>query len=125
MTNTKTMGRSAARWKRAAVAAVPSAVVTALLLWLQSAMTPKTFMPSMISPWDYRLTQPYVWARYCAALLLPLHLNVDSDLTPVHGLDGRALLGLVFLAGLMAAILCMRHGGPSSSLSPTGCSGSC
>ena len=93
------------RWKAAAIAALPSALVTVLLLWLQSAMTPKTFMPSIIAPWDYRLTQPYVWARYAGALFLPLHLSVDSDLSPVHGLDGRALAGLLFLAALGVAIV--------------------
>jgi len=64
------------------VAVLPAIGTTAVLLWLQSAMTPKSFLPSMIDPWDYRLTQPYAWARYAAELILPLHLNVDTDLSP-------------------------------------------
>jgi tetratricopeptide (TPR) repeat protein len=67
-------------------------------------MTPKTFAPSMINPWDYRLAQPYVWARYFAEFFLPLHLNVDTDLTPFSTLNPQALLGLVFLAALLAGI---------------------
>ena len=42
--------------------------------------------------------------------MLPVHLNVDSDLSPVHGLDGTAVVGLVFLAGLIAGIVyCARR----------------
>ena len=85
-------------------AAAPSIAVTAVLLWLQSAMTPKSFLPSIISPWDYRLTQPFVWARYAGELFLPVHLNVDSDLAPFHSFEPRAVAGLVFLVGLVAAI---------------------
>jgi tetratricopeptide (TPR) repeat protein len=93
------------RWKSSAVAVVPSVVAVGLLLWLQSAMTPKTFLPSMISPWDYRLVQPFVWLRYFGELFLPLHLNVDTDLGPIGDVfDPRALAGLVFLAALGAAI---------------------
>ncbi len=86
------------------VASVPAIAVTALLLALQSSMTPKTFLPSILSPADYRLTQPYVWARYVSELLLPLHLNVDSDLDAFHGLSLRAIAGLVFVAALAVAI---------------------
>ena len=88
-------------WRRSLIAAAPSALVTGGLLWLQSAMTPKTFLPSIISPWDYRLTQPYVWLRYFGALFLPVHLNVDTDLAPLHGFSGEAAAGLVFLAVLV------------------------
>jgi Flp pilus assembly protein TadD len=93
------------RWRRSLRAAVPSLVVVGALLWLQSAMTPKTFTPSILSPWAYRLVQPYVWLRYCGALFLPVHLNVDSDLGPISDvLDRRALAGLLFLALLGVAI---------------------
>jgi tetratricopeptide (TPR) repeat protein len=99
------------RLRSSALAAVPSAVAVGLLLWLQSAMTPKSFLPSMISPWDYRLVQPFVWLRYFGELFLPLHLNVDSDLGPISDVtDPRALAGLVFLAALGVAIwLTARH----------------
>jgi tetratricopeptide (TPR) repeat protein len=98
-------GNEMKRLKTSGRAVVPSVVTVGLLLWLQSAMTPKTFMPSIISPWDYRLVQPFVWLRYFAALFLPLHLNVDTDLGPIGDVfDPRALAGLVFLAALCAAI---------------------
>ena len=93
-----------ARLRRGAVAAAPSVVVTALLLWLQSAMTPKSFLPSMLSAADYRMTQPYVWLRYAAELFLPLHLNVDSDLVAFSSVNGRALAGMLFVAALLATV---------------------
>lgn len=92
------------RWKKAAVAIVPSLLVTAAALVLQSAMTPKSFAPSILSPSAYRLTQPFVWLRYFAEIFLPLHLNVDSDLQPFSSLNAEAMLGLAFLAALLAAI---------------------
>jgi tetratricopeptide (TPR) repeat protein len=93
------------RVKKSAIAALPSVAVVAAMLWLQSAMTPKSFAPSILSPHDYRLVQPYVWLRYFAALFLPLHLNVDTDLNAISdALDPRALAGLAFVAALLVAI---------------------
>jgi uncharacterized protein (TIGR02996 family) len=86
------------------IAMIPSLVATAALLWLQSTMTPRSFLPSILSPWNYRLTQPFVWLRYTTELLFPLHLNVDTDLAPFARLDTRALAGLFFLAALLVAI---------------------
>ena len=92
------------RLRRGMTAAVPSVAVTAVLLWLQSAMTPKSFLPSILSPWSYRLTQPFVWLRYSAELFFPLHLNVDSDLAPFSGLNLQAVAGLLFLFALVLSI---------------------
>lgn len=93
------------RWCRSLISTVPALVLTLLLLWLQSAMTPRTFLPSTLSPVDYRLTQGYVWMRYAAALFLPLHLNVDTDLQPFAAWNGRVLMGLAFVLGLGVAIV--------------------
>jgi tetratricopeptide (TPR) repeat protein len=96
-----------ARQKRVRVsfiAALPSIAVTVGMLWLQAAMTPKTFIPSILSPWAYRLTQPYVWLRYFGEFILPVHLNVDTDLAPIGKLDLRIFAGLIFLLVLVATI---------------------
>lgn len=98
------IGGDARRLRRSVMAAVPALVVAGLMLWLQSAMTPKTFLPATISPWEYRLTQPYVWLSYAGELFLPLHLNVDTDLTPFTSLNLRAAAGLFFVLGLVVAI---------------------
>lgn len=93
-----------ARLKRGAMAAAPSVVLTALLLWLQSAMTPKSFVPTTLSAADYRLIQPFVWLRYAGELFLPLHLNVDSDLKAATSVNGQVIAGLLFAVALVAAI---------------------
>ena len=92
------------RAKTSLIAILPSIAVTGVMLCLQAAMTPKSFAPSTIPAWSYRLTEPYVWLRYFGELMLPLHLSVDSDLTPSPSLDGQALLGLSFAACLGASI---------------------
>jgi tetratricopeptide (TPR) repeat protein len=106
----ETDGATGARWKRSFLAILPSLAVTAMLMLLQSRMTPKTFFPSMISPTDYRLTQAVVWLRYFAELFLPLHLNVDTDLPAYSQLNAAVAAGLVFVAALSVAIwLCARR----------------
>jgi len=92
------------RLRTAVIAAAPSIALTAVLLALQSVMTPKSFTPTIFSAADYRLTQPYVWMRYFASLFLPLHLNVDTDLTLLSTLNLQAVAGLLFLAVLAVAI---------------------
>ncbi|MGA3049802.1 MAG: tetratricopeptide repeat protein [Terracidiphilus sp.] len=87
----------------AALAALPSVVVCALLMGLQAVMTPKTYMPATISAYSYRITQPFVLMRYFGSLFLPLHLNVDTDLQPFPSLTPLALLGFLFVALLVAA----------------------
>lgn len=93
-----------ARWKKSALAILPSLAVTAALMLLQSAMTPKSFAPTILDATAYRLTQPYVWLRYFGELFLPIHLNVDTDLEVFHSLNGEALSGLLFAGLLIAGI---------------------
>jgi len=92
------------RLRSAIIAAVPSIALTAILMALQAAMTPRSFAPSILSATDYRLTQPYVWLHYFISLFLPLHLNVDTDLSLSTTLDPHAAAGLLFLVALGAAI---------------------
>lgn len=96
---------AARRWRASLVAAIPAVITTALLLRVQSLMTPKSFAPSILSPAEYRLTQPFVWLRYFGALFLPLHLNVDTDLQPFSSLNGAALAGFAFLVALVLLIV--------------------
>jgi tetratricopeptide (TPR) repeat protein len=101
---------SAARFRSAAIAVLPAIAIDALLLWLQSAMTPKSFTPATISAADYRLTQPFVWLRYFGELWLPVHLNVDTDLNSFQHLNAAALAGIVFVIALIAGIfVCSRR----------------
>ena len=91
------------RYTKAALASIPSLVVTGLLMFLQAAMTPKSFTPSTISEYSYCITQPFVLMRYFGTLFLPIHLNVDTDLQPFPSLTAEALLGFIFVALLAAA----------------------
>lgn len=98
------------RLRQAFLACVPSLLVTAALMALQSAMTPKSYTPTIVPAWDYRMTQPYVWLRYMGQLFLPIHLNVDTDLSPFPSFNAQAAAGLFFLAAVVAAIVyCARR----------------
>ncbi len=92
------------RLRASLATALPSLLLCGLLLWLQAAFTPKTFTPSILSPWSYQITQPYVWLRYVEALFLPLHLNVDTDLRPFESVDLQLIAGVLFTLLLLAAI---------------------
>ena len=100
----ETEGGARERWRRSLVAIVPSLVVTAALMLFESHMTPKTFLPTIIPPMDYRMTQPYVWLRYFGALILPLHLNVDTDLQAFNSVNVQVIAGFVLVAELAVAI---------------------
>jgi len=90
------------RFRRAALDILPSLAVCAALLILEARMTPKSFLPSTLSEYSFCITQPFVLLRYFGAFFLPLHLNVDTDLSPFAALTGAALAGFLFVAALLA-----------------------
>jgi len=90
-----------ARYTKAALQSLPSIVLCAVLMGLQSAMTPKTYLPSVISTYSYCITQPLVLLRYFGSLFLPIHLNADTDLQPFASVTALALLGFLFVALLI------------------------
>ncbi|MFT4112577.1 tetratricopeptide repeat protein [Silvibacterium sp.] len=103
-------GSASRRWLRSLRQSLPALAVTAGLMMLQSRMTPKSFVGSVDSAYAYRITQPYVWLRYCTTLFFPFHLNVDTDLRAYDHLAAPVLLGFLFLALLIAVIAaCCRH----------------
>lgn len=92
------------------LALLPSIVVAAGALVLQSAMTPKSYAPTSLSGFSYRITQPFVLLRYFGSLFLPVHLNVDTDLAAVDHVSSDVLWGFLFLAVVIAAIIaCTRR----------------
>lgn len=86
-------------------ACLPSIAVGCTLMMLQSAMTPRSYTPGLVSATAYRITQPFVLMRYFGALFLPIHLNVDSDLQAFSTFNANALCGFLFLGFLFAAAL--------------------
>lgn len=91
------------RYGRALLAVLPSVAVCAAFMTLQSAMTPKTFVPSTVSESSYLITQPWVLLRYFGSFFLPIHLNVDTDLEPFARVNAQAIAGFVFVACLLLA----------------------
>jgi len=93
------------RFRHAGLYAVPALVVGAPLMWLQWAMTPKSFVPSTLSNYSYLITQPFVLLRYFGSFFLPLHLSVDSELTAFNSVTANAAWGFLFLAVLIAVTI--------------------
>ena len=89
----------------AARKSAPATALGLLLALLSSAMTPKSFVATVLPAYGYRITQPYVALRYFRSFFLPTHLNVDTDLEAFSSaLDLEALAGFLFLAALLWAI---------------------
>ncbi len=96
---------SPVRWLKAARLSGPAFLVSVVGLVLHSRMASKTFVPGIVSAHDYIITQPYVALRSFRTFFLPLWLSADTDLSPMSSLaDPRAILGLAFLAAVVAAI---------------------
>lgn len=89
------------RYARAAFASIPALIACVLMIALQAAMTPKSYTPSILSASAYRLTQPLVLLRYFAALILPIHLNVDTDLPAYSTVTAGVALGMLFVVVLL------------------------
>lgn len=87
--------------RRSLLACIPSIVVCGGLMALESAMTPKTYSPTILSGAAYRITQPYVLLRYFGSFFLPIHLNADTDLQAFASFNLAALAGFLFVALLL------------------------
>ncbi|MEO8128213.1 MAG: tetratricopeptide repeat protein, partial [Bryobacteraceae bacterium] len=83
---------------------LPSVVLSVGMAWLQSAMTPKTFLPAIISSSSYRLAQPLAAFHYFGSFFLPLWLTADTDRPALDSLTAEALLGMLFVAALAGFI---------------------
>jgi protein O-mannosyl-transferase len=84
---------------------VPSIVVVAAMLWLQTRMMPATFTPGIISAHDYIVTQPWVALHYFLMFFAPVALTADTDqttFTTIFCVEGIA--GVAFVLALIGAI---------------------
>ena len=83
---------------------VPALLTMAVLAWMTVAMTPKSFVAGAASAYAYRITQPIVIFRYFRTFFIPTGLTADTDRAAFGSLlDGDALFGFVFVAGLIYA----------------------
>ena len=77
-------------------------LIGVLLYIMYLYFRPKTWLPSIISPWDYLITQPFVFVQYFKTFLLPTELSADSDWTTLSTIfDIRLLMGLMFIGGMI------------------------
>jgi protein O-mannosyl-transferase len=106
-------GASRNRLGRVVRRTLPALALTAGFILLQLILTPKSFAPGSISAYRYLITQPYVWFRYFTSFVLPVHLNADSDLSPVQSIFGlESVGGFLFIAALVFLIYVLsRHPG--------------
>lgn len=91
------------KWSSAFRRIAPSLGLTIVLAVLQSKMVAATFTPTIGGALAYRITQPYVAAKYAVEFFLPLWLSADTDLVAfASASDPRALLGFAALAAFIA-----------------------
>jgi tetratricopeptide (TPR) repeat protein len=80
-------------------------LATALVMFIEAKMTPRSYAPGIISAHDYIVTQPFVALHYFFSFFLPVTLTADSDLSAFTTLfTPAALAGVAFLALLACAI---------------------
>ncbi len=93
--------------------AAPALSVSVLMLLFIKAMDPATWRAGGGSLFRYVITQPYVALHYFTNFFAPFHLSADTDWQPLSSLsDVRFLIGVVFVAGLIAvAVLAARKAG--------------
>lgn len=83
---------------------LPSLALTIALAILQAKMLTATFVPTTGSPFDYRITQPFIALRYFIEFFAPLWLSADTDRVPFTSpFDPAALAGFLFVILLIAA----------------------
>jgi protein O-mannosyl-transferase len=77
-------------------------LIGAGLYLLSFLLTPKTWLPGIISRWDYLITQPFVMVQYFKTFLLPTELSADTDWKPLTSIFSiKFILGLMFVAGMI------------------------
>ncbi len=70
------------------------------LIVISETLRSKTFVPGIISRWDYLISQPFVMVHYFKTFLLPTELSADTDWRILPSVfDIRLLLGLMFIVG--------------------------
>ena len=90
----------------AALACLPSLLVSAVFGGLAAAMTPKSYVTGAGSAYAYRITQPLVALRYFRNFFQPLYLSADTDHVAESSVfHGYAWLGMLFVLALVAAAI--------------------
>ncbi|HEY3738537.1 MAG TPA: tetratricopeptide repeat protein [Bryobacteraceae bacterium] len=86
--------------------AIPSIILVIALVWLTSALTPKTLNTGATSKYAFLITQPFVLLHFFLEFLVPVGLNADNGHVAFQSIFAtEAMLGFLFLGGLFAAIV--------------------
>lgn len=103
------------KWKSAIGAILPATLVAAAIAYLQERMQATTWSAGTVSPFSYRITQPFVALHYFKSFFLPTELNVDPAWHYIAPLSLQAIAGYLFVLsslGVAAAASRTRHGKP-------------
>lgn len=103
------------RWRGVVRAVLPSILVSGFIGWLLMRMQPSTWSSGTVSPFLYRITQPWVALHYFKDFFLPAGLSVDPGWHYVVPLSLQAIAGYVFvvlLLGIAVASARTRRGKP-------------
>jgi len=80
----------------------PLIIIGIGLFFLNKSLTPKTSIPSIISPWNYFITQPFVLVQYFKTFILPTELSADTDWVALQKVfDIRLFMGILFITGMI------------------------
>jgi len=91
------LGKSSARWRRAALWLLPSLLFAIAFYWLQDHLAGPMNVYGSATPWDYLQTQTFAWLHYVRLFLIPLGQSADADWTIIpHWYDTRVFAGVLF-----------------------------
>ncbi|MEI8201962.1 MAG: hypothetical protein WCH34_03060 [Bacteroidota bacterium] len=77
---------------------LPVFILAVLLYYLQSKMTPPTFLPSNLSVYNYMISQPFVWLYYVKSFFIPNTLSADYDWVALTTIwNWRFFVGMLFI----------------------------
>lgn len=86
--------------------AIPSIITVIALVWLTSALTPKTLNTGAPSKYAFLISQPFVLLHFFLEFFVPVGLNADNGHIAFQSIFAtEALLGFLFLGALIAAII--------------------
>jgi len=80
----------------------PTFILGFFLFYLSQTMVHETYVLSVISRFNYLITQPFVYVHYFTTFLIPAWLSADTDWRVLQSVwDIRFFMGIMFLSGII------------------------
>lgn len=93
-------------WKRLLLIAVPSFLLAIVLYFFIKHKEAGYFVAGGYDFYRYLITQPFIFVHYVSQFILPTKLSADTDWGTFEKItDPRALIGFIFLASMVFAII--------------------